>query len=216
MPDGPLLTPTLDRALRWAATAHQGQLRKGSGVPYFEHVVAVAWILDRLGFDEAVVIAGLLHDLVEDTDATLDDVLSRFGPRVAALVAYCSEVKNDASGQKRPWIDRKRDHLAALAGAPVEARAVILADKLHNLLSIASDLHEGRDVWSLFHADRASVLWYYRTAIDNFGTGEPRLERLAADCRRLLGEVEGLGCPRLKEIFGRRPGPPGDPKPRSA
>ncbi len=190
-----LISATLDDALCWAATAHRGQVRRGSGVPYVEHVVAVAMILDRLGFAEDVVIAGLLHDLVEDTEASLDDVQNRFGPVVADLVASCSEVKLDAQGQKRPWIDRKRDHLAALADASIEARAVILADKLHNLLSIARDLRAGRPVWSLFHADRASVLWYYRTAIVSFGAGDPRLETLARDCQNLYDEIKTMEDP---------------------
>jgi (p)ppGpp synthase/HD superfamily hydrolase len=189
-PDDPFLSPRLERALRWAAVCHRAQSRKGSDTPYVVHPVAVAMILDRLGFGEDVVIAGLLHDVVEDTDATLDDVRARFGAVVAEIVAHCSEVKLDGAGRKRPWLDRKRDHLAALADVPVDARAVVLADKLHNLVSIACDLSEGRDVWALFNADRERVLWYYRTAIDSFGSGDPRLERLAAECRRVLAEIE--------------------------
>lgn len=187
-----VLSEDLEAAMRWAATYHQGQIRRGSETPYVEHVFAVAMILDRLDFPEHVVIAGLLHDVVEDTEATLDDVESRFGPEVAAIVGHCSEVKTDAQGDKRPWIDRKRDHLAALADAPDDARAVILADKLHNLLSMVCDLRDGRDVWSLFHADRDSVLWYYRTAIDSFGQGTPPLERLAGECRAMLARIEAF------------------------
>jgi guanosine-3',5'-bis(diphosphate) 3'-pyrophosphohydrolase len=187
-----LLSLNLERALRWASACHQGQVRRGSETPYVQHVVAVALILDRLGFPEDIVIAGLLHDAVEDTDATLDDVRARFGDEVARLVAFCSEVKTDSQGRKRPWIDRKRDHLEALDGAPMAARAVILADKLHNLLSIECDLREGRVVWSLFHAGRTDVLWYYRTAIDRFGQGDPRLEALAKRCRQVLAEIEAL------------------------
>ena len=98
----------LERALRWAATCHHGQFRRGCGAPYLEHVVAVAMILDRVGFEEEVLIAGLLHDVVEDTPATLEAVLARFGPVVAATVGHCSEIKTDAQGRKRPWSDRKR------------------------------------------------------------------------------------------------------------
>lgn len=188
--DGELITFRLERALRWAASCHQGQVRKGSGVPYVEHLMGVALILDRLGFDEDVVIAGLLHDVVEDTDASLDDVRSRFGAMVARIVELCSEVKTDSAGRKRPWIDRKRDHLEALERAPLEARAVVLADKLHNLVSIACDLQEGHPVFSRFNAGREQVLWYYRTALARFGTGDPRLERLAAACGRVLSELE--------------------------
>jgi (p)ppGpp synthase/HD superfamily hydrolase len=189
------MSSSLERALRWAAACHEGQVRKGSGVPYVEHVVGVAMILDRLGFGEEVVIAGLLHDVVEDTEATLEQVRERFGAGVADLVAHCSEVKRDEQGRKRPWVDRKRDHLAAMAGAPAEARAVILADKLHNLVSIACDLRDGVPVWSLFNADRDQVLWYYRTTFATLGAGGPRLEALAGECRRALGEVEALGPP---------------------
>ena len=181
------MSPRLERALRSSAVWHAGQTRKGSDVPYFEHAVAVAMILDRAGFDEDVVIAGLLHDVVEDTEATFEDVAARFGPSVCETVRACSEIKHDAQGRKRPWIDRKRDHLAALEESPIPARAVALADKLHNLASIAHDLSLGRDVWSLFHADRSDVLGYYRAAADRLSTGDPRLGRLAAECRAVLG-----------------------------
>ena len=174
-----LFSSNVDRALRWAAACHHGQERRGSGVPYLTHVVAVAWLLDRLGFEEDVVIAGLLHDVVEDTAATLDDVRARFGPAVADLVEHTTEVKRDARGQKRPWIDRKRDHLAALAAAPAGARAVVLADKFHNLMSIIADLADGRPVWSLFHAERDQVLWYYRASIATLAAGEESDPKLA-------------------------------------
>jgi (p)ppGpp synthase/HD superfamily hydrolase len=185
-----LMNIRLERALRWAAVCHEGQTRKGCGAPYAEHLMGVALILDRLGFDEDVVIAGLLHDAVEDTSATLEEVERRFGPNVAELVAYCSEIKNDAQGQKRPWIDRKRDHLETFRHAPENARAVLLADKLHNLVSIELDLLDGLDIWSQFHAGRDDVLWYYHSSIDILAEGSPRLEPLAARCRAIVCEIE--------------------------
>ena len=197
-----IMSPRLCRALRLAATAHRTQARKGSGVPYVEHVVAVAWIVDRLGFDEDTVIGGLLHDAVEDTEVTLREIDAQFGPAVARIVAECSEVKHDAFGNKRPWIDRKRDHLAALTDATAPTRAVMLADKLHNLLSIELDLGEGRPVWSQFNAERTLVLWYYRAVVDQLGAGDPRLEALAAQCRAVLSRIEAIG--------------PNDPAPRPA
>ncbi|WZO96198.1 HD domain-containing protein [Isosphaeraceae bacterium EP7] len=184
-----LLSLTLERALRWAATCHQGQVRRGSNAPYVEHLVGVAWMLDRLGYPEHVVIAGLLHDVVEDTPATLAEVEASFGADVAAIVGHCSEVKLDEAGAQRPWADRKRDHLAALTLAPAEARAVALADKVHNLLSIALDLREGRDVWSQFHADRARVLAYYLEAIRTLGSGDARLSKLSAEATELLALI---------------------------
>lgn len=198
-----VLSPRLARALRRAAVAHRGQARRGSGVPYVEHVVAVAWILARLGCDEDIVVAGLLHDVVEDTDITLTEVEADFGAAVARIVDECSEVKLDAQGTKRSWADRKRDHLAALASASRDARAVVLADKLHNLLSIEIDLGDGRPIWSLFHADRAAVLAYYRDTLDQLGRGDAQLEALAARGREVLARVEALGTGNEPVVRGQ-------------
>ncbi len=194
------MSPRLERALRWSAVCHAGQTRKGSDVPYFAHAAAVAMILDRAGFDEDVVIGGLLHDVVEDTDATFEDVEARFGTVVCELVRLCSEVKHDAEGLKRPWIDRKRDHLASLAGAETATRAVILADKLHNLISIELDLADRRPVWDQFNAERTQVLWYYRAMIDACAGDDRRVEGLALACREVLDRIEsreGHDPPRL-------------------
>ena len=190
-----LASARLERALRMAAVGHEGQVRRGSQVPYLEHVFGVAWILDRAGFDEDVVIAGLLHDLLEDTPVTRTQIEASFGTRVADLIAACSEEKLDAQGRKRPWIDRKRDHLAAAAQAEEEAKAILLADKLHNLTSIELDLMENRSVWSEFHAERDLVLWYHEAMIGVCaeGSGDPRTLRLASSCREVLARIKALG-----------------------
>ncbi len=188
------ISPRVERALRWAAILHAGQTRKASDIPYFAHVAAVAMIVERAGFDDEAVIAALLHDAVEDTDATLQDVEDRFGPVVAATVAACSEIKHDAEGRPRPWIDRKRDHLLAMVGLDLAARAVILADKLHNLVSIELDLDEGRPVWKAFNARRDQVLWYYRAVIDACDDeADPRVHGLAQAARAALERVEARG-----------------------
>ncbi len=187
------MTLRLEEAMRFAAQAQAGQLRKGSDTPYFEHLAAVALILDRAGFSEDVVIAGLLHDVVEDTPVSFEEVAELFGATISDLVRHCSEVKTDELGHKRPWIDRKLDHIDALATAPIEARGIILADKLHNLISIELDLRDERPVWGQFHAPREQVLWYYHATIDICGQGDPRLGRLAVSCRDVLARVEEIG-----------------------
>ncbi len=190
-----LMTPRLDLALRQAAYWHRAQTRKATGIPYIQHPVAVAMIVDRLGFDEDVVIAALLHDVVEDTEATFQDVASEFGDPVASLVRDLSEEKTDAQGRKRPWADRKRDHLEALSRASVPARAVALADKLHNLTSMQADLAGNADpnvFWSRFNAPKADIFRQYLVSIDLLAQGDPVLEQLGADCRRVLAEVEAL------------------------
>ena len=193
-----LMPMVLERALRWSDECHRRQTRKGGETAYFTHLAGVALILQRHGFDDEVVVAGLLHDVVEDTAATLDDVRDRFGPNVADLVRWCSEIKLDDQGHKLPWIKRKRDHLAALAGdphlalaaAPRRALAVILADKLHNLVSMACDLRDGRHVWLRFNAERDQVLWYYHAVIDSADPDDPLLKPLADECRRVLARIE--------------------------
>jgi (p)ppGpp synthase/HD superfamily hydrolase len=182
----------LESALRWAADCHASQTRRITGVPYFEHAAAVALVLAGAGFEEDVIVAGLLHDVVEDTGTSLNEVTARFGPVVAEMVAHCTEVKTDARGQKRPWTDRKRDHVEAMADAPLAARAIMLADKLHNLISIEVDLRAGRPVWSQFHAERDQLIRYYQAAIDACGHGDPRLEQLATQCRVVLARVQLL------------------------
>lgn len=189
MPNSNHFSDRLEAALRFAAVAHRDQVRKSSDTPYVQHVVAVAWILDRAGFGETVQVAGLLHDVVEDTSVSIEDVAKAFGPEVARLVGFCTESKLDAEGRKRPWIDRKSDHVAALADAPVEARGIVLADKLHNLTSLAHDLALGVDAWSAFNADRDQVLRHHHAVVEACGEDDPRLERLAEACREVLGRV---------------------------
>jgi (p)ppGpp synthase/HD superfamily hydrolase len=195
----PLISTDLERALRRAAEWHVGQARKGSRTPYVEHLAGVALVLARLGLDDEVVIAGLLHDAVEDTPEfraegpiTLDTIAAEFGPRVAELVASCSERKTDSAGAKRPWADRKRDHLEHLAGSDRDTRALALADKLHNLVSIRVDLEDGLDVWSKFNADRPAVLAYHRAAIERLGHD---LRPLADACRDELAAIEARPVP---------------------
>jgi (p)ppGpp synthase/HD superfamily hydrolase len=187
-----LFSPLLEQALRFAEVQHAGQTRRGSGVPYTTHLSAVALILARLDFDEQTLTAALLHDVVEDTSATLEEVAAHFGDEVAKIVRHCSEAKLDSQGTKRPWIDRKRDHIAAIPAAPISARAVILADKLHNLITIEFDLAQSRPVWSLFHAPRGQVLGYYHTIIPACGQDDPRLIALAANCRAILFRIEAI------------------------
>src|SRR6059036_3453049 len=109
MPD--LYSDLINRALQRAAEAHREQKRKGSDTPYISHPAMVALILQRAGFDEETVAAGVLHDVVEYCHVPVADIAEQFGPRVAELVDWLSETKRDAAGAERPWEVRKREHL---------------------------------------------------------------------------------------------------------
>ena len=186
-----LFSPLVERALRVAARAHRAQVRKASDVPYVSHLAGVAIILCRAGFqDDAILAAALLHDAVEDTDYTVEMLTADFPTEVVAWVAAATERKTDADGAKRPWEDRKLEHIAQVAAAPLEARAMVLADKLHNLGSMLYDLAAGESLWDRFNAPRERILWYHREMIDRAVGDEPRLAGLAAACRVLVGRLE--------------------------
>jgi (p)ppGpp synthase/HD superfamily hydrolase len=156
----------LDRALILAARAHRDQVRKGSDVPYVQHPVHVAILLLKHGFDDAVVTAGVLHDVVEDTSVTLDDVRAELGDRVAELVGAVSERKADAGG-KRSWRTRKEEQLAMLATAPLDVVALKAADALHNTMTTLRDVTAGGDAaWARFNAPKSDQLWIHRAVAD--------------------------------------------------
>ncbi|MFV0446695.1 MAG: HD domain-containing protein [Planctomycetaceae bacterium] len=187
-----LFSPSLERALRFAADRHRHQTRKGGDVPYITHPVQVAWILQRVGFDdEPLLIAALLHDVLEDCGVTRGELDREFSPRIGELVGALSERKRTDGGQPRPWEDRKREHLLELSSAGPEVQALTLADKLHNLATIAHDLQSGMDLWSRFNAPRDRVLWYYDAILNacSAATSDARLATLHAECRHWLTVV---------------------------
>ena len=148
----------IDVAIEVAEEAHRGQFRKGGGIPYISHPRAVARILSDAGCSEELVVAGILHDTVEDTSLTLDCIREQFGERVARIVQGCSE-----PDKSLPWEQRKQHTVEFLKTAPLEVRTVTCADKLHNLLTIIADYEVlGDDVWDRFSRGKSSQEWYYR------------------------------------------------------
>lgn len=153
----------VDLALEVAARAHLGQLRKGTDVPYIAHPCGVGLILARAGCAEDVVAAGILHDTIEDTGLTLEEIAGDFGAEVAAIVEACSE-----PDKSLPWEERKRHAIESLREAPEEARLVTCADKLHNARSILAGRRAlGERVWDRFRGGKELQAWYYRGVLDN-------------------------------------------------
>ncbi len=181
----------VEDAMRLAARSHRNQVRKSSDLPYVAHPASVALILQQAGFDSPnVIAAALLHDVVEDTDVTIEEIRQSFPDEVTEWVAALSETKKDASGQQRPWIDRKTEHIAHAASAPLEARAILLADKLHNLVSMQFDLGRGEDIWSRFAAPRDKIFWYYREITHAAKQNDEQLAPLFSECSRLIDELD--------------------------
>lgn len=125
------------RAAALAARAHAGQVRKGSGaLPYVLHPLAVATMLAEAGADPDTVLAGILHDVIEDSDVTEAEIAREFGPRVAGLVAEVSDPP-DWAGLPRP--ERKARQARHLAHASAAARMIKIADQTSNLTDLAQD-----------------------------------------------------------------------------
>ena len=150
-----------DAALALATRAHRTQLRKGTDLPYIAHPVHVAIILERHGFGEDLAIAGLLHDVVEDTDVPLAAIRREFGDVIAELVAAVTETKT-ANGLERPWEQRKAEKLERLRTSGPEVAALKAADALHNARSLISDLRaDGAAVWQRFKRGAQQSVEYY-------------------------------------------------------
>lgn len=187
---GSLFSPLVERAMRIAAQAHRHHHRKGSDLPYITHPTHAAMILLRAGIDDdEILAAALLHDVVEDTEHTLEMLAVDFPPKVVQLVAAMTERKHDHDGRKRSWQERKDEHLRHIAAEPWEARAIVLADKLHNLGSMVVDLDCGADLWSRFNAPPERILWYHREMVAAAEQADSRLSSLATECRLLIDRL---------------------------
>ena len=183
-----MLSDRFDDALAYAALAHRKQKRKGSDTPYVAHLLAVCAIVLEHGGDEDQAIAAVLHDVVEDQGGKprLMDVEKRFGPRVASIVAACS----DADVVPKPaWKERKVKYIEALAHHAPEVWLVSAADKLHNANAILSDYLDIREkVWQRFKGGREGTLWYYRSLANEFSRLMPG--RLAQALEETVARLE--------------------------
>ena len=180
-----LPSPAFERALRLSAEGHRDQVRKGSGVPYVEHPMAVALILDRAGFDEAAVIAGLLHDLVEDTDVTLEQIRERASATGSPdLVAYGSEVKLDEHGRiSGPGSTASGTTSRASPRHRTRRRRSSWPTSSTISPASASTWLDGRPVWETFHAGRDQVLWPITWRCSTpAGRTTPGWSRMAEEC----------------------------------
>ena len=179
-------TEKFDSALLHATRVHRGQTRKGTGVPYITHLLAVAAIVGENDGTEDEVIAALLHDAPEDAggEAQLDEIRGRFGDGVAKIVAGCTDTYEDP---KPPWRARKEAYLDHLAEAPSPVRLVSAADKLHNARSVLSDYRAiGEKLWGRFNGGRDGTLWYYRAVADALAGDGPVADELG----RVVTELE--------------------------
>jgi (p)ppGpp synthase/HD superfamily hydrolase len=136
----------LHEAAEFAAKLHEGQFRKHpEGTPYFSHLAYVALLLQRAGYNEEVVAAGFLHDALEDTEYTAEEMTKRFGENVTKMVLSVSEQKD-----VDPWGERKRLYREQMKESSVEACALACADHIHNSKSMTMTVQAGYNIKTLF------------------------------------------------------------------
>jgi len=163
MANKPLDTDLLDRAIIFAVKAHAGTERRGKGFPYIVHPMEAMEIVSTITPDQELLAAAALHDTVEDTDVTIEDIRAGFGERIASLVMI--ESVGDDEGT---WHERKKKAINLIANAPLDAKIVAMGDKLSNMRAIARDYAvQGDALWNLFHTnDPKDHEWHYRGLAD--------------------------------------------------
>lgn len=151
----------LEQAMQYAMDCHKGAVRKGTTRPYILHPIETLQILSSMNADIHLMVAGLLHDTLEDTDATLLDIYSQFGVDVAALVNGHTEDK------RKIWYMRKLHTISELPAASIRHKMLVLADKVANLRNMYADYKQvGEELWERFNAPKELQAWYYSKVID--------------------------------------------------
>ena len=168
MANKPLDTTLLDRAIVFAVRAHAGTERRGKGFPYIVHPMEAMEIVATMTRDQELLAAAALHDTVEDTDVTIEQIRIEFGDRIASLVASESDTVLDGLSVEESWHARKQAAIDRLAHASRDGKIVALGDKLSNMRAIARDYaQQGDALWDLFHAkDPKDHEWHYRGLAD--------------------------------------------------
>lgn len=178
----------LEKAIVFAARAHDGQKRKSTETPYITHPYAVGMLLLREKCSEEAVAAGILHDTLEDTSVTYEELLDEFGERVAKLVLAASE-----PDKSLPWEERKEQTIQTLKEVGLEELQIITADKLHNLRSIRGDLERnGEEIWSRFKRGREKQRWYYASIVKELSGRKnefPLIEDLENEVLEVFGQI---------------------------
>jgi (p)ppGpp synthase/HD superfamily hydrolase len=153
----------IDKALEFAARKHAGQLRKGTNYPYLVHCVDVMMILKNENYEREIIAAGILHDTLEDTDTTYEELVEHFGEMVADLVLYCTEDKT------KSWKERKTLTIQKMFDDEnVKGNLIVLADKTANLRDSYRELQKFCYInWNKFNEGYDEQKWYHESILEN-------------------------------------------------
>lgn len=157
-----------EKAVEFAKIAHKGAKRKGTDIPYINHPIEASLIVYDMTDDVEIIAAAVLHDVVEDTIYTGEDIRKEFGERVASLVADESEDKMRHMSAADSWMLRKEATIEHLKNASLEVKMIALADKLSNMRDTLRDYSvKGDAIWLKFNQkDKSKHEWYHRSILD--------------------------------------------------
>lgn len=179
----------VDQATQYIAKKHEGQYRRGLNIPYSTHLFGVARILKTAGYQDRLVVAGLLHDVLEDTDTTVEEVRELFGDAILALVQAVSEPDKSLH-----WEQRKQYMINQIKYLSEEALAIVLAEKIQNVRAIKYELSQlGESTWDNFNAGKDMQYWYYANIIEQIKKYHPNallLPDLEYEVTQLFASVE--------------------------
>jgi len=173
------MNPKILKAIELAFVKHDGQYRKGTKIPYITHPMAVMNLLlmeqaDDQSISDDMIIAGILHDVYEDTNTTLDEIGQNFGAEVKRLVENSSEPKDlkDHADKRGTWKERKLHTIQHLCLLDKPSKIISCCDKLHNAQSMNIDyMFVGDELWGRFNAPKEDIFWYYKSCLDAYETG---------------------------------------------
>ena len=144
-----------EKALKVAVRAHREQVRKHDNTPYVYHPIMVARLVEQAGFPEVAVAAALVHDVLEDTPVSEEQLRAELGDSVVSIVAAVSEDK------ALVWEERKEKYVSEVVAAGELVWAVSVADKIHNAKDfIAFYPVAGKDAWKIFNRDKTGKIWF--------------------------------------------------------
>lgn len=154
----------IDKAITFAASAHEGMYRKGNKQPYIFHPLEVLSLVSMMTMDDDILCGAILHDTVEDTDVTIEDIRREFNDRIAELVSYESENKRGNVNKADTWLERKQEAIDVIKNLDdIGAKMICLADKVSNLRSVHLGLlQDGDEFWNNFNQkDPKMHYWHY-------------------------------------------------------
>lgn len=162
-------TELFDKASIFAIKAHSGVERRGKDFPYIIHPMEAVSIVSTITNDIELLSAAILHDVVEDTKYTIEDIRKEFGDRIADIVKDESDVVIENKSEEASWKERKQVAIERLKNSSFDVKIVAIGDKLSNARALLRDYKEiGDKLWDKFHTkDKKNHEWHYRGLVDS-------------------------------------------------